>query len=355
MRLATYKDVRFPNMSVRLMHDVLVENGIDPRPAINESQIDPWAVGAAGGSLTGVQELAFQSAFARMTADRRELWSVVGFRYRLPTFRSNGFAMMTAPTLREWARAVAENVDFYYSFCDMTVIESSGAVTGLQLAYAETPPDLVEFSIHRDLAAATSALDELWEGPFPYERIAVPLAEIDPRLRAKIPVPIHFDAEALRFEWSTTLSTCTLPHGDELQFQTYLDEARRVARQFRLDDDWKASVTAAMTRTSPMAAGLTELAASLNMSERTLQRRLRSVNIGFRELRDQARFAIAREALANSNVSIADLAHRLGYAEPAAFATAFKRWAGCSPTAFRADPILPADRRVSRRNAKHIP
>jgi len=338
MRLATYRDVRFPNMSVRLMHDLLVENGIDPGPAIRESQIDPSALGAAGGSLTGVQELAFQSAFARLTADRREQWAELGFRYRLPTLRSNGFAMMTAPTLREWARAVAENVDLYYSFCEMTAIENGEAVTGLQLDYAQTPPDVVEFSVHRDLAATISAQEELWEGPFPYTQITVPLSELDAQLRAKIRAPIHYDAEALRLEWSTTMSTRRLPHGDELQFQTYLDEARRLRRQFRLDGDWKASVTAAMTRTSPMAAGLTELAALLNMSERTLQRRLRSANIGFRELRDQARFAIAREALANSNVSITDLAHRLGYAGPTAFATAFKRWAGFSPTTFRADP-----------------
>ncbi|MFI5623405.1 helix-turn-helix domain-containing protein [Nocardioides sp. NPDC051685] len=335
---ATYKNVRFPNMSVRLMHDLLVENGIDPQPAIREAQIEPSALSTAGGLLTGGQELAFQSAFARLTANRRGHWAELGFRYRLPTLRSNGFAMMTAPTIRDWTRAVAENVDLYYSFCEMTAIESDGVVAGLQLDYAQTPRDLVEFSVHRDLAATIGAQEELWEGPFPYTQITVPLSDLDAQLSAKIRAPIQYGAEALQLKWSTTMSTRPLPHGDELQFQTYLEEARRLSRQFRLDVDWKASVTAAMTRTSPMATGLTELAALLNMSKRTLQRRLLSANMSFRELRDQARFAVAREALASSNVSITDLARRLGYAEPTAFATAFKRWAGTSPTAFRADP-----------------
>ncbi|MFI5621861.1 helix-turn-helix domain-containing protein [Nocardioides sp. NPDC051685] len=320
------------------MHDVLVENGIDPSPALEESAIDPAAMSAVGVSVTGRQEVAFQSAFVHLTSSRRDLWSTLGLRYTLPTLGTHGFALMTAPTMQDWVRAVVINSDLYYSMCDLTPIEGTSAVVGLRVDYTETPPDLVEFSVHRDLAIAIGMHEQLYEAAFPYSRVAVPIAGIDARLQEKMDVAVELNAEALCLEWSEAVSNRNLPHGDAHQFQTYLNESRDRARQFQFADDWMRALTTAMTRSSPMVTGLSELARLLNVSERTLQRRLRSLNISFRDLRDQARFAIAREALANSNVLIADLAFRLGYSEPTAFATAFKRWAGCSPTAFRSDP-----------------
>jgi AraC-like DNA-binding protein len=276
-----------------------------------------------------------------LTADRRELWAELGFRYRLTTFRANGFAMLTAPTIEHWARAAAESSDLIYSMTNITAVEWGGVVTELRLDYTGTPPDLVDFSVHRDMAAILVVQDELWGGEFPNTRIDVPLREMDARLTARMRAPVEFGAAVLRFEWSRESATRRLPHGDELQYETFLVESRRLARQFRLDQDWTTAIRTALSESAPMAPDLSTLATRLNLSERTVQRRLRESNLTFRELRDQVRSEIAKDALSSTNISIADLARRLGYSEPTAFTAAFRRWTGSTPSQFRSDPSTP--------------
>ncbi|MCF8471343.1 MAG: AraC family transcriptional regulator [Sphingomonadaceae bacterium] len=80
---------------------------------------------------------------------------------------------------------------------------------------------------------------------------------------------------------------------------------------------------------------MAEIAADLNMSERTLRRKLIKLNTSFSELRDQVRIALAAELLLDSTQSTEDVAERLGYSDAANFRHAFKRWHGEPPSFFR--------------------
>ncbi|WP_366129442.1 helix-turn-helix transcriptional regulator [uncultured Roseovarius sp.] len=80
-----------------------------------------------------------------------------------------------------------------------------------------------------------------------------------------------------------------------------------------------------------------EMAADhLGISSRTLQRRLNRRGISFWALVEQSRFEIAAALLCDTDLKIHAIATRLGYSSPNGFSRAFARWAGCSPSAFRA-------------------
>ncbi|NCO16537.1 MAG: AraC family transcriptional regulator [Alphaproteobacteria bacterium] len=53
---------------------------------------------------------------------------------------------------------------------------------------------------------------------------------------------------------------------------------------------------------------------------------------------EQSRFKIAGALLHETDLRVQDVAAKLGYATPGAFARACARWAGCSPSTFRAAP-----------------
>jgi AraC-like DNA-binding protein len=78
------------------------------------------------------------------------------------------------------------------------------------------------------------------------------------------------------------------------------------------------------------------LARELHMSVRTLQRRLAEEGTSFAEVLDEVRQELARRLVHDAELSLAEVAHRLGFAEFATFSRAFKRWTGCAPGAFRA-------------------
>ncbi len=78
------------------------------------------------------------------------------------------------------------------------------------------------------------------------------------------------------------------------------------------------------------------LATRLNMSGRTLQRRLADLKTSFQEVLDLVRFDLARAYLKDVRLDVSQIAYLLGYSELRAFDRAFRRWADKSPTEWRA-------------------
>lgn len=78
-----------------------------------------------------------------------------------------------------------------------------------------------------------------------------------------------------------------------------------------------------------------DLAGMVNVSERTLRRRLGRQETTYRQLRDDTRYERARDLLANSEMTVAQVAELVGYSDARAFRRAFKRWAGVLPAEFR--------------------
>jgi AraC-like DNA-binding protein len=83
-------------------------------------------------------------------------------------------------------------------------------------------------------------------------------------------------------------------------------------------------------------ANLAGVAARLNVHPRTLHRRLQQDGTSFRQILEEVRFGVARRLLARTAISITQLGLWLGYSEAAAFAHAFRRWAGTSAAEWRA-------------------
>jgi AraC-like DNA-binding protein len=78
-----------------------------------------------------------------------------------------------------------------------------------------------------------------------------------------------------------------------------------------------------------------ECADLIGISERTLQRRLATHETSFNELQDQTRFDTAKQLLCDNAMGISEISYDLGYANPANFTRAFRRWAGVTPRQHR--------------------
>jgi AraC-like DNA-binding protein len=78
-----------------------------------------------------------------------------------------------------------------------------------------------------------------------------------------------------------------------------------------------------------------DLAQVLNMSKRTLHRKLRENNETFRSLLMQVRRRLAENYIGNDDYSVTEIAFLLGYTDTSAFSRAFRNWYGHSPTQAR--------------------
>ena len=80
---------------------------------------------------------------------------------------------------------------------------------------------------------------------------------------------------------------------------------------------------------------LDRVASHLNITNRTLQRKLNDEKTTFRQLTDSLKKELAQSMLKNKSLTVTDVAYKLGYAEPGAFLRAFRAWTGQTPGSFR--------------------
>ncbi|MBV9931225.1 MAG: helix-turn-helix transcriptional regulator [Alphaproteobacteria bacterium] len=98
---------------------------------------------------------------------------------------------------------------------------------------------------------------------------------------------------------------------------------------------FRRSVEAQIEALLPGGARMVAVARALGCSRQTLYRRLREEGEGFERLVERVRRRLALRLLGDPAISVKEAAYRLGFAEPAAFSRAFKRWTGRSPAAWR--------------------
>lgn len=77
------------------------------------------------------------------------------------------------------------------------------------------------------------------------------------------------------------------------------------------------------------------VASELNLSERSMQRRLKEHETTFRYLLDSVREMVAKQYIENPMNRMSDIAFLLGFSEQSAFSRAFKKWTGKSPVEYR--------------------
>ncbi|NQX43154.1 AraC-type DNA-binding protein [Pedobacter steynii] len=80
---------------------------------------------------------------------------------------------------------------------------------------------------------------------------------------------------------------------------------------------------------------LENVAVFLNITPRTLQRKLQEENTTYRVLSDLVKYELAAALLKHNELSISEIAYKLGYTDPHTFRKAFKQWSGSTPAEYR--------------------
>lgn len=156
------------------------------------------------------------------------------------------------------------------------------------------------------------------------------------RIRDYFRSPVTFDApvsgialDLTRVRARLATANAELAQANEHIVREYLSRLDRTAVAMR--------VKARMVERLPSGeVSETSIAEALNISQRTLQRKLREEGTSYKQLLEETRRELALQYLDNSQLSINEITYLLGFAEPSTFSRAFKRWEGISPGQYRA-------------------
>ncbi len=95
----------------------------------------------------------------------------------------------------------------------------------------------------------------------------------------------------------------------------------------------------------PEFPSIHQVAANLNISVRTLQRKLKGEGFTYQKIMEDFRKDFALSYLKNPTLSIKEIAYLLSYADATAFIRSFKRWLGQSPQQYRSAQNLTSSSR----------
>jgi AraC-like DNA-binding protein len=164
--------------------------------------------------------------------------------------------------------------------------------------------------------------------PFRAQRDAAALSEA-------CEAPIRFGADRLVLVFSAGDLARPVPTADPLLYRMM---AERVSQLEAIAPRGLVVEVRQILRALVLTAHCTPslVARRVGIAERTLNRRLALEGTSVRALRDEVRCDTACQLLVQTAHSAADIGQLLGYAEPAAFTRAFRRWVGLAPAQWRA-------------------
>ncbi len=148
--------------------------------------------------------------------------------------------------------------------------------------------------------------------------------------------PVRFNDSYTRVRFPLSYLAIPMPHSDP-DLRDLLDrQAAALLLALPDSDPFDKALQQVIVKLLPDARATLPLAAeALNLSVRSLQRKLAMNQLTWRQLLDRIREQLARHYLADRSLSLGDIALLLGYSEQSAFNRSFRRWTGQTPAWIR--------------------
>jgi len=149
-------------------------------------------------------------------------------------------------------------------------------------------------------------------------------------------VPVHFEQMDTRLVFDAAYLSLPTIRSEEALKRFLRHSPGNLLVRYRHDHGWVSRIRRIL-KTTPIAEwpDFTQLARQLRTTSSTLRRRLHDEGQSFAAIKDEIRSAQAIGLLTDSSLSIAEIAHQLGFTEPSSFHRAFKLWTDTSPGAYR--------------------
>ncbi len=139
--------------------------------------------------------------------------------------------------------------------------------------------------------------------------------------------PIYFGKQSLRMCMALDLIADPLPTADQEKFAQAASILETLQQVLPKNNDIVDAVHRMVSRyLDDPDMGIAMVASKLNMSERTLRRRLTDNGVKFKQILEIERQRVSEALLTESVCSIGEVARRSGYSSSSSFRRAYKKW-----------------------------
>ena len=319
--------------------ELLGQDGMNVAALLKAAQIRPAVMEAADAVLRLSQVEALLDEIFRLTR-RRDQCHDLGRALKLSSHSIVGYAMLSSPTVG-YAMTLAAR----YFRLIMPSFRMRFRTDGEQAEIEILPvlpmsSNCLQFHLEAIAVALHWEIRELVRNEMPdydlYLSIAVPPHR--ERYNELVEARCHFGWQSrpgfrMQFPADVALRTPALADVGAVQMaEKRCNELIRSAIAQGRVGGW---VRMMLREASDGWPGLNELAQTLNLSPRTLDRYLEKEGESFRKLSNRTRYEKALELLADDRLTVTQIAYELGYTDMSNFARSFRREAGVAPGQYR--------------------
>jgi AraC-like DNA-binding protein len=320
--------------ATNMLWKLIEANGHDPEALYREAGINPDSLNKPGARVPYASVNRIWAKASEIIHD--PCFGVKGYKYWHPSYiHALGYAWLASHSLREALNRFVRYLRVVSEIIFLKLEENPDGFTfifNFELLGLRVPAQIdmgMSMAIHM---CRLNYGEDL-------KPIAVNFAHAEPpcseEYYALFKAPVQF---------STDRDSMTLSYADVDKYLiganpqlARLNDQVMVEYLAKLDkDDIIDRVTAVIVDMLPSGGVADEkVAEQLNMSVRSLQRRLKEAGTTFRTLLEEIRKDLASTYVRDAEIELVEVAFLLGFSDQSAFSRAFRRWTGCCPSEIR--------------------
>ncbi|MEK1942301.1 MAG: AraC family transcriptional regulator ligand-binding domain-containing protein [Pseudomonas sp.] len=320
-----------------LLMEVLLEQGLGAEPLLEGTGLRLEHFSHPDTQLSYRQLAVIISRALAITKNPR-LGLLFGARIRYSHLGELGALYAMAPTLRQSFESGLKHQKLLGSAFDMRIVERPRhlAIIASKLVPLE---DRYFFNQESWLTAITNQTALALE---------TPISQLDLEVEFDYPAPkdlnpyheilgekVKFGQPYCQVLIPRTLLDRRLPGACPTLFKVAVQRCEEASSRSRTPLSLPEQIRVHLRKELGAPPSVEEIARRLNLSTRTLNRRLDDLDCNYRQLLREVRFETAAQLLQGTGLPISIIAQRSGFNDTSNFVKAFRDWAGTTPNQYR--------------------
>lgn len=318
------------------LFEEMARQGVTRDQLIANTGLTAAAFDDPAAGMTHRQKIQLFTNVKRLTRDPA-IGLRAGQRQRLSDFGVFGYAVASSATLGEAIAFGIEHVKLVGPVLEKSMrIEDEIAIFAGHDVFELN--DLLPLMTEFWFSTTHSLIGHVMERPFRSISLSLPYpAPSHAALYSEIfQCRVNFGADVMEWRFDATQLDEPCPNANRITARMCSDFCDRMLKSLGAEEpDIVRAIRLECLNHTGNLPSVEEVAARLNMSPRTLHRRLADAGLSCQELIDDVRRRLAEEFLRNTQLPVEEIAGRTGFSDASNFRKAFKRWSGDTPANYR--------------------
>jgi AraC-like DNA-binding protein len=323
---------------IAIVVDALAAEGVPVADALRRTSLSPSDLRSPTTQVSVNQVIESYRNAVRLSRNPHFAFEA-GLKTHVSSYGMYGFAILSSTNFRETMHFAVKYHQLATPVVKLQFHEEAGRAdwTIEPLPHPAIDARLYRFivetqfgilvSLHRDIMGSAfypSALEVTFAAP-----------EFEEQYRRAVTCPVSFRQPRDRFLFDADWLNGAPQFGNEITYASVVALCDDLHDRLQIRIGVAGKVRSYLLATLGRHTNLDHVATHLGVPVRTLRRKLRDEETSFRDLFDQSRAEVAIKYLRDTQMTVDDIAHALGFSETANFRHAFRRWNHASPQEVR--------------------